>query len=85
MSKWNNEIVKKLNDWCESRCTKFSKIYTEIGENTIKVKRHNGNGRPSILNTFINNDQIEVFLNDQKENDDYLKDYNKQVAEKMEM
>ena len=83
MSKWNSEMVENLNNWCESRCTKYSKIYTEITENAVKVKRNNGNGRPSTLNRFMNNSQIENFLNEEKENNDILEDYNKKVDEMM--
>lgn len=85
MSKWNNEIVKKLNDWCEARCTKYSRLYIEVTENSIKAKRFNGNGRPAVLNRFVNNEQIEKFLNTEMECDNFLEDYNRKIAEKMEM
>lgn len=85
MSKWNNEIVKKLNDWCEARCTKYSRLCIEVAENSIKVKRVDGSGRPSILHRFVNNEQIEKFLNTEMECDNFLEVYNRKIAEKMEM
>ncbi|MGU8478445.1 hypothetical protein ACV3QH_14440 [Clostridium perfringens] len=84
MSKFNEKTLKRLEKWCDSQDTKFTKYSLEEKNGVVSVFRYDGHGFPCQINSFFSNKEIENFLNECENIKIELSEYNKEFLKELE-
>ena len=61
---FDENLKVRLQEWCNSCSTRFSRIYFFEENNKIVVKRNDGQGISDVLHCFRNNKAIKEFLDE---------------------
>ena len=61
----SEELKVGLEEWCRKHSTRLSRIYyNEEDDNTIIVKRYDGQGRPNILHCIKTEEGVKDLLDE---------------------
>lgn len=70
--KFNKELVEYLDNWCNKNDDQLSRYSWELKDNgQIYVYRYYGSGKPTLVNRFSSNEQLEKL---KREHEEYIKD-----------
>ncbi|HHD2753308.1 TPA: hypothetical protein ACOTG0_002117 [Clostridium perfringens] len=83
MSKFKKETLERLGKWCDSQDTQFSRFSFEEKNGMVTVYRYDGHGLPRKINSFVNDKEIESFLNKDDELERELSEYAVEIEKEM--
>ena len=83
MSKFNEKTLERLEKWCDSQDTEFTRYSSEEKNGVVSVFRYDGHGFPHQINSFFSNKEVENFLDGSKELEKELDEFHEILEKEM--
>ncbi|HAT4295946.1 hypothetical protein [Clostridium perfringens] len=84
MSKFNEKTLERLEKWCDSQDTEFTRYSSEEKNGVVSVFRYDGHGFPYQVNSFFSNKEIENFLDELEKRQEELAEYHEEFLKELE-